>query len=345
MAGIGERRDNWTAASLGGREPLTRALDARETGAVLRATQLVEGRRPEEVTRRDFDDPAIAALMDDVRERIDAGPGAVILTGLDVAALGEERFARIIVGLSAHLGALAPQSPRRDRIGYVRNEADNPDARGYQSDVELAPHTDFHEILLLAAVSPAAEGGLSGLVSMAAIHDILAREQPDALELLAEGYPHDTTGEGLLSDGPMPVLVEAGGLVSGYAQGLFMFSAARTLGEEVPPRLIEAMRAYAEIAQRPGVIVRFMLQPGEIMLWHNFRVLHARTAFRDDATRRRLILRLWINPERSLPLPPVYLSQRARFDALHDAGRPAIVYTHTSLKASSAGMQGAMQPD
>ena len=327
-----DRQHVWTAASLGGRGPLTRVLDPSEIAAIDRAARLVAGRRPEEVVRADFADPAIARLMEETRERIEDGPGAVILSGLDPAVLGEDGFARAIVGLSTYLGVLAPQSPKRDRIGYVRKEADNPNARGYQSDVELMPHTDFHEIVMLAAVSRAAEGGLSGLVSMAAIHDILSRENPDALELLAEGYPHDTTGEGLLSDGPMPVLTRLQGLVTGYAHGMFMFTAARTLGEEVPPALVAAMRAYGEIAERPDVIVRFMLQPGEIMLWHNFRVLHSRTAFRDDADHRRLILRLWINPDRSLPLPPVYLSQRARFDAMHAAGQPAIVYTHTGLK-------------
>ena len=93
------------------------------------------------------------------------------------------------------------------------------------------------------------------------------------------------------------------------------------------------MRRFGEIARRPEVIVEFMLEPGEIMIWHNFRVLHARGTFRDDAEHRRLILRLWINPERHLPMPPVYLSQRRRFDAFHEAGRAAIVYTHTGLKA------------
>jgi hypothetical protein len=311
----------WTAASLGGPGPLKRKLTADEIAAIGRAVRLVEGQRPEEVNRTDFDDPAIAALMADVHDRVQHGPGAVILSGLDPVALGEADFTRGVAGLAAHVGALAPQSPKRDRIGYVRKEADNPDARGYQSDIELQPHTDFH-----------AEGGLSGLVSLAAIYDILAREDPEALALLEQGYPHDTTGDGLLSDGPMPVLNRTDGVVTGYAMGVFMYTAAKTLGEEVPPALTAAMKKFSAIARRPEVIVEFMLEPGEIMFWHNFRVLHSRTNFRDDESHRRLILRLWINPEEHLPMPPVYLSQRERFDALHAAGQPAIVYTKTGIK-------------
>ena len=130
----------------------------------------------------------------------------------------------------------------------------------------------------------------------------------------------------------MPILSRRGGVTSGYAHGLFTFTAARTLGEQVPPPLVAAMRAFAEVAARPEMLVEFLLRPGEMLFWHNFRVLHARRAFRDEGARRRLLRRLWSNPERSLPLPPVYLSQRRRFDALHAAGRPAIVYTHTGLK-------------
>jgi len=322
----------WTAKSLGGPGPLKRALSANEIAAVGRCVRLVEGQRPEEIGRADFDDPAIATLMAEVHDRVQHGPGAVILSGLDPVALGEADFTRAVAGLAAHLGTLAPQSPKRDRIGYVRKEADNPDARGYQSDIELQPHTDFHEIVALASVSRAAEGGLSGLVSLAAIYDILAREDPEALALLEKGYPHDTTGDGLLSDAPMPVLYRADGVVTGYAMGVFMYTAAATLGEEVPPLLTAAMKKFSAIARRPDVIVEFMLQPGEIMFWHNFRVLHSRTNFRDDESHRRLILRLWINPEEHLPMPPVYLSQRERFDALHAAGKPAIVYTKTGIK-------------
>ncbi len=332
MTAVLDRQAGWTRASLGGRDPLTRALKPDEIAAIHQRVDRVAVRLPEAVARGDFDDLAIVALMDEVRARVEDGPGAVILRGLDPVALGEAGFARALVGLGTQLGTLAPQSPKRDRLGYVRKEADNPDARGYQSDVELQPHTDFHEIVALASVARAAQGGLSGLVSMAAIHDILAREDPDALAVLAEGYFHDTTGAGLLSDGPMPVLTDRDGLVCGYAQGLFMFTAARTLGEEVPERLVAAMKSYAAIARRPDVMVEFMLEPGEIMIWHNFRVLHARRSFRDDADHRRLLLRLWINPDRSLPLPPVYLSQRRRFDAMHAAGRPAIVYTDTGIK-------------
>jgi hypothetical protein len=322
----------WTAASLGSRQPLERALTDAEMAATRRHAAEHADTAPEDLTPAAFADPALTALMSEVLARIEDGPGAVILTGLDADAMGEAAFARAAAGLASHLGTFAPQSPRRDRIGYVRKEADNPDARGYQSDVELMPHTDFHEIVVLACVRQAAEGGLSGLVSLAAMHDILAREHPDALPLLAAGYPHDTTGGGLLSDGPMPVLSSRDGVVTGYAMGVFMYTAARALGGEVPLALTAAMKTFSAVARRRDVQVEFLLRPGEILLWHNFRVLHSRTAFRDDPDRRRLILRLWINPARSLPMPPVYLSQRARFDALHAAGKPGLVYTHTGVR-------------
>jgi len=319
---------SWTSHSLGGRDPLVRILTAEEIGAITAAATAYAGTLPEAA---DFSDPVIARLMDAVAEQIDTGAGAVVLTGLDVTALGEDRFRIAATGLMSRLGDLAPQSPRGDRIGFVQRESGNPEARGYQSDMELMPHTDFHEIVALASVRRSPEGGESGLVSLAAVREIVAAERPELLPWLEQGFPHDTTGDGLLSDGPVPILVERDGVVSGYFQTLFHRTAAATLGTPIPPEVTEAAEAMRDIAMREDVIVRFVLQPGEIMVWHNFRVLHSREGFRDDPERRRLLLRFWVNPPQHLPVPPVYLSQRERFDRMHAAGEPAIVYTKTGI--------------
>lgn len=68
-------------------------------------------------------------------------------------------------GLGTHLGDAAPQSYRRDRLGYVQRENDNPTRRGYLMDVDLRSHTDFHEVLCLACVRRSVSGGESGLAS------------------------------------------------------------------------------------------------------------------------------------------------------------------------------------
>jgi len=322
----------WTAASINGRHGLEREIPPVVRDRLESLARKVADTPLTEITRADFDDAQLNAFMVTVAREIDEGRGAVVLSGLDVEKLGQALFERIFWGIGTHLGEMAPQSHARDLMGYVRKEENNPSARGYQSDIELRPHTDFHEILGLACVSKSVSGGESGLVSIDAVHDIIARERPDVLDALYAGYPMDTTGDGLMSDGPVPVIGRKDGVISGYAQSLFFGQAARTLGEEVPPALTKALEVFNKVTTRPDVIVKFMLEPGEIMMWHNFRVLHSRDNFQNDETHKRLILRLWINPENHVPVPPVYLSQVRRFDALHAQGIPAIQYHKTGIK-------------
>ena len=41
--------------------------------------------------------------------------------------------------------------------------------------------------------------------------------------------------------------------------------------------------------------LHFMLEPGEMSVYNNFTVLHARTEFTDSETYRRQLLRLWLD--------------------------------------------------
>lgn len=331
----------WTAAELGGREPLVMAIPNAAREAVItaarRAVTAVAAGGPQFASRDDFAAPAVVRLMATVAERLDEGPGAVVLTGLEIGDLGQDIFVQAVAGLMQQLGELAPQSPRGDRIGYVQKERNNPNARGYTADIELTAHTDFHEIVALASIrtAPAGGGGESGLTSFAGLRRVLADEHPEVLPLLAEGFPHDSSAAGLLSDGPVPLIAEVDGVVSGYHQPLFMKAAERALGTPMSPELKEAAALFAQVANRPDVQLNFTLQPGEIMIWHNFRVMHARAKFNDTPEQSRLLIRFWVNPDRHVPLPPVFLSQRRRFDRLHANGEAAIAYDK-----ADAGLDG-----
>ena len=59
--------------------------------------------------------------------------------------------------------------------------------------------------------------------------------------------------------------------------------------------LMAALDFVQEVASRPELRVTFTLEPGEILFWHNFTLLHARTAFANSEDRKRLLLRLWLN--------------------------------------------------
>jgi len=315
----------WTSAGIGGKAGLTRTLSDEELAAVDRFLASVAGRAPDSITADELDDPLLAALAGEVRHQIMNGLGAILVSGLDIGRIGIEGFKSIYWAIGTHIGTGVEQSHRRDRIGLVQKEESNPTGRGYLMDVELRPHTDFHEVLSLAGVCHAASGGMSGLVSSLALHNILLDERPDMLEPLYEGYYHESAG-GIVSEEKVPIFGTVNGRTSCYYHPLFMRRAARLRGEDLPAALEEATAFMRDVAERPDVRADFMLDPGEMMFWHNFTQLHSRTAFDDTPEAKRLLLRLWINVADGRPMPAMF-NQRAHWmDKAHGSGRTAIDY-------------------
>jgi len=315
----------WTADEIGGKQGLLRTLSAEELAAIDRFLAAQANVIPESITRDSIDEPLIIALGEEVNAAITTGRGATILSGFDIAKHGLDGFKRIYWAIGTFLGEGVEQSYRRDKIGYVQKEKDNPTGRGYLMDVELRPHTDFHEILSLASVSNAEEGGISGVVSSLAIHDIILAERPDLLPALYEGFFHESGG-GKISDAKVPVFGRVDGKVSCYYHLPFVHRAAKQMGVEVPAALTEATAFMSEVSRRPGVIARFMLEPGEMLFWHNFLALHSRDSFTDTPEHTRLLLRLWINARDSRPMPEVFHRRAREMDAMHAAGEAAIDY-------------------
>jgi len=315
----------WTSAKIGGKPSLTRMVSAEELAAIDRFLEGIDGRQPETICAADLDDPALVTLAAEVRRQIMTGMGAIIISGVDVDRIGIDAFKRLYWAIGTHIGTGVEQSYRRDRIGLVQKEEDNPTGRGYLLDVELRSHTDFHEILSLAGVRQAASGGMSGIVSSLAIHNIILDERPDLLGALYEGYYHESAG-GRVSDKKVPIFATVDGKTSCYYHPLFMIRAAKLRCEELPADLTAATTFMGEVAARPEVRADFMLEPGEMMFWHNFTQLHSREAFNDTPEARRLLLRLWINVANGRPMPDVFHDRARLMDEAHGGGRTAIDY-------------------
>lgn len=329
---IGIPSGAWTATSGGGAEGLVRRLSAAQVEALDAAVAATEGRDATDVTASDFGVPSLVEFMDAVRWDIMAGRGAVLISGIDLDRYTLEGFKRLHFGLGAHLGTAIEQSARHDRIGYVRKEP-SPELRGYLGDTELGPHTDYHEILSLASVVAAREGGVSGFVSSAAVYAAILAERPDLLEALQEGYYYPTSLE-TTTDYKVPSFSVVDGHVALYNYVIFISQAAQIRGEAVPPKLVEALRFLFRVAARPELMISFTMQPGQIVFWHNFRVLHSRTGFRNEPGRERLLLRLWLNAHESMPMAEGFLEIGQCLDRQHREGWSMLVNTPESLRAA-----------
>ncbi|HLY89660.1 MAG TPA: TauD/TfdA family dioxygenase [Acetobacteraceae bacterium] len=311
----------WTNRSIGGKAGLTQRLTAAQLAAFDAALARTRHLQPQETTREDFAHPEISALVAGLDETIRRGRGAVLLSGLTRATHSEEDMERIYWGIGVRLGDPAVQSMLGDRLGHVQHVKDDPVARGYRSNEELTPHTDSYRVVGLMCLQRAETGGLSRIVSSLAIHNEILATRPDLLEPLYEGY-HYAVAEAQFSSKPVtdfkiPVFCNVDGVVSCNFVRDFMRRAAKLRGETFPKKLAEAIEYMSEVAERDDIGIQFLLEPGEMLLWHNFQMLHAREAYRDSPEHTRHLLRLWLKIDNDRPICDEILARAKIYERVH----------------------------
>jgi hypothetical protein len=314
----------WRGSEVGGQQillPVPRAvsdeLAATAAAGVLRAD---EANRREANRREANRREAMRAMTRtadftrEIRDRLHRGLGVVVLDGFPVDALDTDALLGAYWLLGLFLGRPVSQSRKGDMIGRVRNrgsDISDPHQRGYESSAALPFHVDRTDVVGLLCVRPAAEGGLSRLVSARAVHDILLGEDPALAAELYRPLPHDRRGEQAAGQPPwsqIPVFSQVGGSFAARYVRRFIEGSQR---HEQAPRLTASQRAALdavdEILDSPGMSLDMNLRPGQVQLINNFTTLHARTAFTDSAAAPRLLLRLWLAAAGSPELPPQYL--------------------------------------
>lgn len=310
----------WTSASIGGKQGLTYTLGPAHLDAFEALVARTAATKPLEVTREQFTHPALEGMLGELRQILMHGRGSVIVSGLTRERYCEDAFERIYWGIGLHLGIPASQSYRGDHLGRVTQTAvgaDNPIDRGYKGSGELMPHTDNNVgIVGLMCVQKAAAGGYSLIASSAAIHNEILRSRPDLLETLYEGY-YMTSQEATLSANPNNNLrIPVFSYVEGHLSCLFnrgFYERANKTRQDMTAAFDEATRLVVEIARRPEVEARFILEPGEILLINNYTALHARTPFKDSPEFKRSLLRLWLVVPDGRPLCEPYRLKAAGY--------------------------------
>ena len=311
----------WTSGTIGGKETLTTQLNTGQLAAIDALLARTRHLAPQQVARADFDHPAINGLLLGLRETIMNGRGVAIVSGVTPERYTEEEFQRIYWGFGTHLGIGAVQSAAGDRLGYVQNNENDQVKRGYRSLRELHMHTDSYELVGLMSVRRAKSGGLSGLVSSLAIHNEILNARPDLLPPLYRGFriasEEARFSSKAITDDAMPVFCAVGGEVSCMYEPSHMKNAAALLPGGMPDDLAEALDYFDSVANRDDLALRFLLEPGEMMLWHNYTNLHSRTAFEDFLDSKRLLLRLWLNVREGRPVDPAFRIRADTYERIH----------------------------
>lgn len=110
-----------------------------------------------------------------VRQLFPAGPVADVHQEADVT----ERVSRLV----RDFGEIVPQNGAGDVTQVLRRREGDPD--------EIAFHCDTCDLLVLLCLRPAARGGATRVAGAPYIHDVLAAERPDVLELLGQKWYFD----------------------------------------------------------------------------------------------------------------------------------------------------------
>lgn len=300
----------WTGADLSDPTEWTHLLTDAEIAELDAAADHLEerGLAAGAFERADFPLDTLVPTIATWADRLENGRGFVLVRGLPVERWSTERLHAVYYGLGLHLGQPVGQNPRGDVIGLVQAVGDSNDklTRTYETDLYLPYHSDPSDVVGLLCVRPAAEGGLSSLVSVASLYNKLLEKHPEYLGLYYDPwyFSHLCADEPT----PSPIFSHHEGKLSCRYLRQYTELGHELHGEPLSQVEIEALDAFDEAFTDPELRLDMMLEPGDIQFANNYAVLHSRTSFRDhdDPEQRRLMLRLWVKMANARELAPEF---------------------------------------
>jgi hypothetical protein len=284
-------------------------LEPGHVAELLAATAEVADRALPDIDRDSFPLPTVAPvlhrILDEVVDVVD-GRGFALLRGVPVDGLTEHELERLFWGMGTHLGIGIRQNDAGDLLVHVRDQGldfANPEVRGYQTSQRLDYHSDSSDVVGLLCVRPAAEGGVSTIVSARAVFDEACRRRPDLVGVLTDQWWWDRRQRDLATSFfQRPIFTTHGDRVVSYYGRAHIESACR--GPHVPPlttQQVEALDLLDQLAE--GLALHMDFLPGDVQLLDNYTMWHARTAYVDDPERPRDLYRLWLTLRRDVDLP------------------------------------------
>jgi hypothetical protein len=304
----------WKGADLRCRTDWIRRFGPAELAEIDAGLQAVKRRGLDwiDVTREEFPLPGFSAELATIARELESGRGMILLRGLPLAYSAED-LRLVYWGIGSHLGTAVSQGGRGELLGIVEDEGqavENTRLRGSKTARELPFHADRCDIVGLLCVRKAKAGGLSRIVSAAAIHNEVLRRRPDLIDAFYADWHNSRQGDeqpGEARAYPKPIF----GFRDGHFTGLFSPAFIR-FAQEFPevPRLTrqqeEALGLFDDLSDELALDMAF--EPGDIQLLNNHLIYHARTSYEDypERDRKRLLLRLWLAVPGSRPLPRGY---------------------------------------
>ncbi len=241
---------------------------------------------------------ATAEFVSRLRDMLKSGCHFALVSGFPYEPASTAQDAYWLLGLL--LGEPLSQTPDGTLIGPIEEYlSSDRDRRNYEASNALPFHTDTADLVMMLCIRSAPFGGLSQLASARTAHDLLLAEAPDLLAELYQPFPQ-APGRPIAGQQWTAIPVFGFAANGDFAMRHVRWHVEKAQRNTDAPRLtagqIEAMNALDEILGRPGIALDMDMQEGDLQLFHNSEIVHARTEFTGTPRGQgRLLLRIWLS--------------------------------------------------
>lgn len=286
-------------------------IDARQVAELRAAVAAVAPLELTAITAADVELPTLGPVLAGVVGEIVDGRGFILLRGMPVEDLTEPELQRLFWCIGIHLGIPISQNDAGDLLVHVRDEGldfSDPHVRAYQTNDLLGYHSDSSDVVGLLCVRPAMEGGVSTIVSAAAVYSAAIAARPDLADVLESTWWWDRRKADLDASFFQRRIFAFGdeGRFASYYGRSHIESAVR--GPQVPEldaRQTEALDLLDSLANDQRFVLNMHFRPGDIQFLNNYKIWHARTSYIDypEPERQRDLYRLWLTLRVPMHLP------------------------------------------
>lgn len=253
-----------------------------------------------DITQEDFPLPVLSERLGKVLDDVRQGRGFSVLRGIPVERYSQDENEIILWGIGTYFGGAISQNSNGDLMGHVYDHGvhmHTARVRGYMTPDYLRFHSDRCDLVALACIRKAMQGGISRLVSMTALHNEIFASRPELLEPFYNGFMYVVSE---LSGDTKPVRVPSysvtDSVLSCRLQRNQIEMSAEKCGIPLTELEREALDLLDELAASKEFILEMDLEPGDVQFCNNYVIAHGRTDFTDSGREeeKRLMLRLWL---------------------------------------------------